>query len=74
MFFNSAEEEAELIKQSEVTTPSSKRFRKTSSPNFLRDSGDQSPPVRIRIPRLGERKVYRRLPEEAFQAVTGPVS
>jgi len=72
MFFNSAEEEAELIKQSEVTTPSSKRFRKTSSPNFLRDSGDQSPPVRIRIPRLGERKVYRRLPEEAFQAVTGP--
>lgn len=65
MFFNSVEEEAAMIKESEITTPSSKRFK-------MRDDSDVSPPVRIRIPRMGERKVYRRVPEEAFQAVTGP--
>jgi len=67
MFFNpSAEEEAAMIKDSEMTTPSSKRFKR-------RESGEDSPPVcRIRIPKMGERKVYRRVPEEAFQAVTGP--
>jgi len=69
--FNTLEEEEEMIRQSEKS-PSNKRFKKTTSPSAHQIGEDvAASQVRIRIPRVGERKVYKRIPEEDFQAVTG---
>jgi len=64
--WNTVEDEAEMIKRSE-RTPGAKRFK--SGENVLSELSGNSG-VRIRIPRLGERKVYRKIPDGEFQAVT----
>jgi len=64
--WNTVEEEAEMIKRSE-RTPGAKRFK--GGDDVLGEISSNSG-SRIRIPRMGERKVYRRIPDGEFQAVT----
>lgn len=63
--WNTLEEEEDIMKRSE-RTPGAKRFK--SGDVLSEISGNSC--ARIRIPKMGERKVYRRVPDGEFQAVT----
>jgi len=65
--WNTVEEEAENIKRSE-RTPGSKRFKSGDDGVLAEISGNCG--VKVRVPRIGERKVYRRVPDGEFQAIT----
>eukprot|EP00092_Neocalanus_flemingeri_P030900 GFUD01033557.1.p1 GENE.GFUD01033557.1~~GFUD01033557.1.p1 ORF type:complete len:883 (+),score=321.60 GFUD01033557.1:37-2685(+) len=68
--WNTVEEEMEIIKRSE-RTPGSKRFKSGDErTGGVLSEISENCGARVRVPRIGERKVYRRVPDGEFQAVT----
>jgi len=70
--WNTVEDEEEIIKRSEMTPgKGSKRFKsgEDGGASVLGEISSNTEP-RVRVPRVGERKVYRRVPDGEFQAVT----
>jgi len=67
--WNTVEEEMENFQNSEKT-PGSKRFKSASDKTGVLSEISGNSGARVRVPRMGERKVYRRVPDGEFQAVT----
>jgi len=66
--WNTVEDEMQNIQMSE-RTPGNKKFKSNENSHVLTELS-RNTTTRIHIPRIGERKIYRRVPDGEFQAVT----
>jgi len=66
--WNSIEDEFEIIKKSEMT-PEAKRFKRGNTDSVLSEIKENGA-SRIKVPKMGERKVYRRIPDGDFQSIS----